>query len=398
MQVYMHMVSKILRSYWVKKIESAWQEKSIVWLTGVRRSGKTTLAQFLTPKNYYDCELPRVRKLFDDPELFFKNITMNQSTPKITIDEIHRLENASEVLKIGADYFPNVKIIATGSSSLGASKKFKDTLTDRKREIFLTPLNLFDLGELKGKTLNKRLFHGGLPPFFLAPNFPESSYQEWIDSFWAKDIQELFQLEKKHAFFKMMELLAIQSGGLFEAQSFSAPCGVSHTTIAAYLKVMEKTHIAYVLRPFHGNQAKEIITAPKVYFFDTGFINFFKGLVDLNPDDLGKLWEHLVLNELMGFIDRESIHIWRDKTKNEVDFVIKLRGKSPIAIECKWKEKEFDPHAISKFREIHPDGHNILIASDSESILKQNYRVGKKMLLMNHCPLNQLKELFDSLK
>lgn len=380
----------MVRKYWLEKIEKAWTEKSVVWLTGVRRSGKTTLCRELTPGGYFDCELPRVRKMIEDPEEFFSGL----SVERVTLDEIHRLDNASEALKIGADHFPNLKIIATGSSTLSASRKFKDTLTDRKRVVFLTPLALADMKAFKNEDLIYRLHRGGLPPFFLADEFPEKGYQEWLDSFWAKDIEELFNLEKKSAFLKMFELLAVQSGGLFEAKSLAAPCGVSHTTIASYLNVMEQTHIAYVLRPFHKNHSKEIISAPKVYFFDTGFINYFNGADQVVPKEKGVLWEHFVLNELLTFIDRENIHIWRDKEKNEVDFVVKFHGRDPIAIDCKWQSKEFNVKPISKFREIHTKGMNILVASDMTSGRLEKHK-GNEVVL---APLKKLKELVLSVK
>lgn len=353
----------MVRTFWENKVHSAWQEKSIIWLTGVRRVGKTTLCRGLTPEAYFDCELPRVRKLLTDPEVFFSGF----HGERLTLDEIHRLENASEVLKIAADHFPNIKILATGSSVLGASRRFRDTLTGRKRTVFITPLNHQDLRDFIRPDLIHRGLYGGLPSFFLSDPFPENDFQEWLDSFWAKDIEELFNLEKKHAFLKFFELLALQSGGLFEAKSFAAPCGVSHTTIASYLNVLEQTHVAYVLRPFHKNAAKEIISAPKVYFFDTGFISFFHGVTQLHPNERGKYWEHLVLNELLSFVERESIHIWRDKSKNEIDFIIKLRGKSPIAIECKWDVSEFSPKCLRKFRELHPKGRNYLVAPEIRS-------------------------------
>ncbi len=386
MQSYLHMV----RKEWCRKIKKAWLEKSVVWLTGVRRSGKTTICKTLTPDGYFDCELPRIRKLLDDPEDFFKKLTKKY----ITLDEIHRLDHASEVLKIAADHFPQIKIVATGSSTLGASKKFKDTLTDRKRVVFLTPMGLADLQDFKKTNLSHRLSRGGLPPFFLSPEFPEKGYQEWLDSFWAKDIEELFNIEKKYAFLKFFELLALQSGGIFEAKSFAAPCGVSHTTIASYLNVMEQTHIAYVLRPFHKNQAKEIITAPKVYFFDTGFVNYFKGVSEMQKEDKGHFWEHFVLNELLTFIDRENIHYWRDKSKNEVDIVIKFRGRPPIAIDCKWQEKEFRINSVAKFREIHKEGISLLLASDIKILQRKSY--GEHTII--HCPLKKIKELIMSVK
>lgn len=127
---------------------------------------------------------------------------------------------------------------------------------------------------------------------------------------------------------------------------------------------MSETHIAYVLRPFHRNQAKEIISAPKVYFFDTGFIHFFKGQSKFSENDKGLYFESLVLNELLSFVDRSEIHYWRDKSKNEIDFIIKKRGQPPIAIECKWKSSEFEGKALKKFREIHPEGLNVVVAAD----------------------------------
>src|SRR3989338_2821761 len=117
----------IKRKYWLKKIDSLWKERSVLWLSGVRRAGKTVLSQSLPQINYFDCELPRVRGLMADPEKFLNSV----KNRKIVLDEIHRLDNPSELLKIAADHFPKTKILATGSSSLTASVKFKDTLAGR---------------------------------------------------------------------------------------------------------------------------------------------------------------------------------------------------------------------------------------------------------------------------
>ena len=61
----------INRPYWQELIEKAWLQKNIIWLMGVRRVGKTSLCQSLPNVDYFDCERPRVRQLFDDPEDFF---------------------------------------------------------------------------------------------------------------------------------------------------------------------------------------------------------------------------------------------------------------------------------------------------------------------------------------
>jgi predicted AAA+ superfamily ATPase len=114
----------VKREYWLDRIERQWQRRSILWLRGVRRVGKTSLAQSLADVEYFDCELPRVRRAMEDPESFLEGL----GERRIVLDEIHRLPNPSEMLKIAADHFPKVRILATGSSTLGASSRFRDTL------------------------------------------------------------------------------------------------------------------------------------------------------------------------------------------------------------------------------------------------------------------------------
>jgi len=100
----------------------------------------------------------------------------------------------------------------------------------------------------------------------------DDAYREWIDSFWAKDIQELFEVRRRAAFLKFMELVFRQSGGLFEATAFAAPCEVSRQTIVNYLEILETTLMVVTLRPFSGASAAEIKAQRKVYAFDTGFV------------------------------------------------------------------------------------------------------------------------------
>jgi len=94
-----------------------------------------------------------------------------------------------------------------------------------------------DLVEFGNEDLRHRLLHGGLPPFFLEDGVPEEQFQEWLDAYWAKDIQELFRLGRRHSFQKFLELLIAQSGGVFEATRFARPCEVSRPTINNYLSV-----------------------------------------------------------------------------------------------------------------------------------------------------------------
>jgi predicted AAA+ superfamily ATPase len=358
------------RSFWLEQISKAWERRSVIWLSGVRRVGKTFLSQSLADAEYFDCELPRVRVMLEDAEGFLRPLRGRT----VILDEIHRLQNPSELLKIAADHYPEVRILATGSSTLGASAKFKDTLTGRKESLWLTPMLAQDLVDFGDADLAKRLLWGGLPPFYLSETFPERNFQDWVDGYWAKDIQELFHLERRHAFQRFFELLMAQSGGIFEASRFTGPCEVSRPTISNYLSVLDATYVAHIVRPFSSNKAAEIISAPKVYGFDTGFVCYYRGWRELRREDMGLLWEHYVLNEIQGRLQIRDVMYWRDKRGHEIDFVVAGRGRPPVAIECKWSAAEFDPGNLKRFRERYPEGDSLVAAADVEKPFVRNYK------------------------
>jgi predicted AAA+ superfamily ATPase len=352
----------VKRDFWLEKISAAWLERPILWLTGVRRVGKTTLAHSLPAVSYFDCELPRVRRVIEeDPEGF---LGQGFSGP-VVLDEVHRLRNPSEVLKISADHFPSLRTLATGSSTLGASERFRDTLAGRKRVLHLSPVLFSELPAFGVRNIKKRLLHGGLPENLVAENFPEKDYAEWMDAFWARDIQEMFRLERRDAFLKLLEMLMAQSGSLCELTGMAAPCGVSRQTLVNYLKVLEETGAVHVLRPFARHPQREITAMPKVYGFDTGFVCYAKGWRELRAEDTGLLWEHLVLDELKARFASSEIFYWRDKQKHELDFIVARRGSPLVAIECKWKLQSADKSNFASFASLYPDARLIVIASDA---------------------------------
>lgn len=359
----------IQRKFWLEKIRQAWEDRSVLWLSGVRRAGKTSLCHSIPDAEYFDCELPRVRRILSDPQSFLEDLKGRA----VILDEIHRLDNPSELLKIAADHYSGIKVLATGSSTLGASAKFRDTLAGRKRELWLTPMILEDMTDFGKTELKHRFLNGGLPPFSLSKGIPERDFQEWMDAFWAKDVQELFRLERRHSFLKFTELLMAQSGGIFEASRFAVPCEVSRSTISNYLSVLEATFIVHIVRPFSTHRATEIISAPKIYAFDTGFMCYYRGWHELRREDFGELWEHLVLNEIQARLQTRNLLYWRDKRGHEVDFVFVDRGGEPTTIECKWSASEFDPKNIKAFRRAYPKGKNFVVSKDVDRSFSKAY-------------------------
>ncbi len=367
----------IERHFWHALIKEAWKQRSIIWLMGVRRIGKTSICNGIEGIEYFDCERPRIRQLFADPEGFLEG----HRNKVIALDEIHKLDDPSELLKIAADHYPDIKIIATGSSTLGASAKFKDTLTGRKREIWLTPMLLEEMAIFGSKNIRHRFLFGGFPAFYAEKKLPEIDFQEWIDAYWAKDIQELFNVSKRSSFQKFAELLLANSGGIFEATRYTAPCEVTRPTIANYLTVLEETFVVTVVRPYSTHRSTEIVMAPKVYGFDTGFICYAKGKSELQAEDLGYMWEHIILNEIQGNLQTRTVNYWRDKQDHEIDFVINDRRNNALtAIECKFNIDK-DSLNVTKmgknfeaFRAIYPDGENYVVAHNIDRTFKRQYK------------------------
>ncbi len=360
---------EIKRSFWQHLIEQAWQERSVIWLMGVRRMGKTKLCQSLPNVEYFDCEIPEVRQALSNITLFLES----QHGKRIVLDEIHCLDNPSQLLKIAADYHPSVKIIATGSSTLGASAKFSDTLTGRKREVWLSSLLLEETEKLENFTIERRFLFGGLPAYFTAQKLPEADFREWNDAYWAKDIQDLFTVGKRQSFLKFAALLLAQSGGQFEASKFTVSCEVSRPTINNYLAILEETFVVHVIRPFSTYRQTEIVSAPKVYGFDTGFVCYAKMWSTLRKEDNGILWEHCVLNEIQAYLQIRSINYWRDKRGHEIDFVLRSGRDTITAIECKFSSLSISGDraalaAIGKnfaaFRDLYPHGENYVVCYD----------------------------------
>jgi hypothetical protein len=346
----------IERPIWHERLAAAWKQAPIVWLTGPRRVGKTVLARSLPDTEFLNCDLPSVAERLHDPESFYRSV----KKPLVVFDEVHQLPDPSRLLKIGADGFPRLKILATGSSTLAATQKFRDSLTGRKRVVEFVPvlheeLPAFGIGDVR-----ERLLRGGLPPALLAAEHNPEFYGEWLDSYFARDVQELFRLEKRAGFLRLLELLLRQSGGMLDVTKLAAESQISRPTVANWLEVYQTTHVVHLLRPFSAGGRREIVAQPKVFGFDTGLVCHARGWDHLRTEDCGLLWEHLALDALIA-AGVPKIHFWRDKQQREVDFVVP-RGRDAVdAIECKWKPEAFETRGLGAFREHYPKGRNYVL-------------------------------------
>jgi len=376
------------RIYWQNRIENAWEMSSVLWLSGVRKTGKTLLSKSIGDIEYFDCELPRTRRLLSDHESFLTKL----KGKRVVLDEIHRIKDPSAVLREAALKHPGVKILATGPSTLTASPGFRKELTGRMEEIWLTPVMSAGLTDFGNTSVEHRLQAGGLPPFFLNEQTSEREYQEWLDSYWAKDVQDEFKLAKRWSFQQFLELLFENSGKVFEATRYAGPCDISRPTVASYLQVMENTFVAHVIRPFHTGRPAEILSAPRVYAFDTGFVCYFRGLQDLACDNLANLWEHFILNEIQSRMQTRDVLYWRDKHGYQVDFVLVDRGgAAPTAVQCSWAAEDVDIRSLKYFRRQYPGGENWVIARD----VTKPFEITEKGMVFRFMGLQDLASVLE---
>ena len=338
----------------------------------------------LSDAQYYNCDLPSVQLMAEDPELFWSNCKPDEV---VVLDEIHRLRDPSAVLKIAADEHPDLKVLATGSSTLEATRKFRDSLTGRKQQIHLPPILWSESQDwTEFPDLDRRLLHGGLPEPLLEMELMPSFFSEWLDSFFARDVLELFGIGNRDGFLTLLQLLLRQSGGQIDYTELAKLCEISRLTVKSYIDALQITHAIYLLPPYSGGGKREIVSRPKCYGFDTGFVCHQKGYHSIRADDRGMLWEHLVLDTLRTCFDKSALYYWRDKSQREIDFVVRVNSNHVDVYECKMNPNGFSGDAASTFRGAYPDGNNFLICP----MVKQPYQIRRNDLVFTVCDTKHL--------
>ena len=158
--------------------------------------GKTTLSRMLAGADYFNCDLPSVRRMLRDTELF---LDAQSSGATLIFDGVHRLSDPSQLLKIVADEYPGLRVLATGSSTLTAPRKFRDSLTGRKHSICLHPVLWEEcIGWRGAADLYRRLLHGGVPGDWILDLDRASEVSRLIDGSQAFDLPAPRALGRVH--------------------------------------------------------------------------------------------------------------------------------------------------------------------------------------------------------
>ncbi len=140
-------ISRLLES----QIKQRLFKGKIVIVYGARQVGKTTLSKRVLNEygekgRYLNCELLSVERGLAEPEAEKLKAFLGDYKI-IVLDEAQNIPNIGKILKIIVDTFPDLQVIATGSSSFDLSQKIAEPLTGRAFRFILYPLSLKEIKE-----------------------------------------------------------------------------------------------------------------------------------------------------------------------------------------------------------------------------------------------------------
>lgn len=325
-------------------LEKKLEPNKAILIYGPRQVGKTTLIKdFLkTTKLKYKFDSGDNLNIHEQLSYgsFDKIKDYVGNNELIVIDEAQKIPNIGLAFKIMVDQIPNIRILATGSSSFELAGQVGEPLTGRKYTYHLYPIaqlelkNHFSIFELK-QNLEKYLVYGAYPEVITFDTREEKTkyLEELFDSYLLKDILELERVKDTKLLRDLLRLLAFQIGKEISLTELGTQLGIDYKTIARYLDLFEKSFIIYNLRGFSRNLRKEITKKSKYYFYDNGIrnaiISNFNGLNLRN--DQGELWENFLFMERLKKRSYKKIYandyFWRTWDQKEIDLIEERQGK-----------------------------------------------------------------------
>ncbi len=324
----------------------------VVVIYGARQVGKTTLAKKFLEK------VDEMVLFVDGDDITVRQYLESQSISKLqdfvgdhsllVIDEAQHIEKIGLNLKLIIDHIPNLKVIATGSSSFDLAKDVGEPLTGRKFLLKLFPLAQMEISQMESRheteaNLESRLIYGSYPEVVtMRDNTRRREYlREIVSSYLFKDILALEGIRYANKLVNLLQLLAFQIGKEVSLSEIGSQLGMSKNTVEKYLDLLEKVFVIYRLSGFSRNLRKEITKNHRYYFIDNGIRNAV--IQNFNPigirDDLGAIWENYIQAERMKWREyyRESgsAYFWRTYDKKEIDLVEERMGHLD-GYEIKW--------------------------------------------------------------
>src|SRR3989344_625664 len=335
-----------------KYIESG----KVLVIYGPRRVGKTTIVEQYLKTTQWKYKLDSGDNIRTQHTLssqdFSQILPYVEGYELLVLDEAQNIPNVGMALKILVDQKPNLRIIATGSSSFELSGQVGEPLTGRKTTLTLYPIAQ---QELLQKTYNHFELKQKLPDYLIYCSYPEvitatsqkekiSILEELVNSYLLKDILTLENIKGSQTLLSILKLLAFQVGSQVSFNEIANSVNIDVKTVARYLDLLEKGFVIKSLTGYSSNLRNEVTSKAKYYFFDNGIRN---GIIqqynslDLRMD-AGQLWENFVFIERLKYRSYTNkyanMYFWRTYSQQEIDIVEEHQGKL-FGYESTWSEK-----------------------------------------------------------
>ena len=370
------------------KISPLFKIFPIVAITGPRQSGKSTLLQHYIDNKwkYYSLDdrelLLRIKK---DPTLFLSTLESN-----FVIDEAQKAPDLFHSIKHIVDKGYPYKIVLSGSANFLFMKSITESLAGRIGLLELLPFSISEAFSLASnfmihdiiesnsikvlktrldKKVNNQLSEKKILSFILYGGFPKlynltseknrwQWFQNYIRTYIERDLRVLEQVGDLDSFQRVYKMFAFQTAQVMNISNIASDVGISVPTVKRYSSILETSYQCIKLPSLIANQRKQLIKSSKMFYMDTGIVNYFMHNDNvermLNCGSWGALLETWVYSELhkeiKDIVPNPRIYYWRTNNGAEVDFVIEKGDKLyPIEVKSAVQIDSFSLRGLKSF-------------------------------------------------
>jgi predicted AAA+ superfamily ATPase len=367
----------IQRKEYIDKLLSYKDKDIIKVVTGLRRSGKSTLLELFRNRlmkngvapeqtQFYNFELPEnfLGKTWDTLYFEIKSKLQTDKPNYIFLDEIQNIVNFEKLVD-GLYASENVDVYITGSNANLLSNELATLLSGRYIEISILPFSFAEYLEARGiDASNKYLNYEALfYDFVNETSLPKGvelreegfdKIYEYLEALYAtiieKDITQRHKINDKRAFGNVAKFVAANIGSQISPNSISKALkadnqSAHHETVEKFIEYLCESFVFYKVNRFDIKGKKQLATQEKYYLVDLGFLNVLVGRE--RTSDRGHILENVVYLELL----RRGYKIWTGALRNgEIDFTVKNKNGDIEYYQVSWKistedteKREFTP-------------------------------------------------------
>lgn len=361
------------------RIEAHLFKGKAIIVIGARQVGKSTLFRMILedvdkPTLQLNCDEPETREMLANTNLQELRLLIGNNQI-LVIDEAQRVANIGMTLKLITDNFPNVQILAAGSSAFELQNSLNEPLTGRKFEYHLFPISTQELMDSKGllnvkQTLESRLIYGSYPDIINNSDDAKDILYNLASSYLYKDLLNLDGIRRPALLNKLLVALALQITSEVSYNELAQTIGSDSKTVEKYIDLLEKCYIIFKLNGFNRNLRTELKRAKKFYFYDNGIRNAI--LQNFAPialrQDVGALWENFFISERIKanqYTGRyANSYFWRSSQQQEIDYIEECDGQFSL-FEMKWNPKRANARFPQTFLSAYPVAQQTVVTPEN---------------------------------